>query len=166
MVHYGKLNKLTKRHSGTFSIFERALGRASACWYKSNLDKRRGFRHVQLTKGAADLSAFVAQKGQFLKWKSMPFGLARAPATFQELMNQVLQRMKRKATVQGGSATAQHNLHTEHYSKLPVYFTSVLRIPLLVHLSPDFVLPISLHWGHKQENSLHQWIRHPQIMGV
>ena len=45
----------------------------------------------------------------------------------------------------GGSASAQHNPHTEHYSKLPVYFTSVLYIPLLVHLSPDFVLPISLH---------------------
>ena len=30
----------------------------------------------------------------------MPFSLANAPATFQELMNQGLQRMKRKATVQ------------------------------------------------------------------
>ena len=45
----------------------------------------------------------------------------------------------------GGEAKAQHKTHTEHYSKLPVYFTSVLYIPLLVHLSPDFVLPISLH---------------------
>ena len=47
--------------------------------------------------------------------------------------------------VNGGSASAQHNPHTEQYSKLPVYFTNVLYIPLLVHLSPDLVLPISLH---------------------
>ena len=45
----------------------------------------------------------------------------------------------------GGEAKTQHKTHTEHYSKLPVYFTSVLYIPLLVHLSPDFFLPISLH---------------------
>ena len=30
----------------------------------------------------------------------MPLVLANAPATFQQLMNQALQRMKRKATVQ------------------------------------------------------------------
>ena len=45
----------------------------------------------------------------------------------------------------GGEAKAQRKTHTEHYSKLPVYVTSVLYIPLLVHLSPDFVLPISLN---------------------
>ena len=36
----------------------------------------------------------------------------------------------------GGSATAQHNPHTEHYSKLPVYFTSVLYIPLFWYTCP------------------------------
>ena len=36
----------------------------------------------------------------------------------------------------GGSASAQHKTHTEHYSKLPVYFTSVLYIPLYGTLVP------------------------------
>ena len=35
-----------------------------------------------------------------------------------------------------GSATAQHNPHTEHYSKLPVYSTSVLYIPLFWYTCP------------------------------
>ena len=36
----------------------------------------------------------------------------------------------------GGEAKAQHKTHTEHYSKLPVYFTSVLYIPLYGTLVP------------------------------
>ena len=100
VVHYGKLNKLTKRHSGTLPSLEQALERASACRYKSKLDKRSGFWQVEMTPRAQDLSAFVAPNGQVFKWKVMPFGLSNAPATFQELMNQVLSRTKRKASVQ------------------------------------------------------------------
>ena len=43
VVYYGKLNKLAKGHSRTLPSLERALQRASACWYKSKLDKRSGF---------------------------------------------------------------------------------------------------------------------------
>ena len=100
VVHYGKRNKLTKRYSGTLPSLERALERASACQYKSQLDKPSGFWQVKLTKRAEDLSAFVAPNGQGFKWKVKPFGLANAPAMFQELMNHGLHRMKRKATVQ------------------------------------------------------------------
>ena len=100
VVHYGKLNKLPKRNSGTLPSLERARERASGCRYKSKLDKRRRFWQVELKKRAEDLSAFVAPNGQVFKWKAMPFGLAKAPTTFQDLMNHVLQRMKRRATVQ------------------------------------------------------------------
>ena len=55
---------------------------------------------VKLIKKAQDLSAFIAPSGQVFKWKVMPFGLTNAPATFQELMNQVVARMKLKPTVQ------------------------------------------------------------------
>ena len=99
MVHYGKLNKLTKRHSRTLPSLERALERASACRYKSKMDKRRSFWQVELTNRAEGLSALIAPNGQVFKWKVMHFGLANAPLTFQKLMNQVLQHMKRKATV-------------------------------------------------------------------
>ena len=78
VVHYGKLNKLTKRHSRTLPSLERALERASACPSKSKLEKRSGFWQVKLTKRAEDLSAFVAPNGQVFKWKVMPFGLANA----------------------------------------------------------------------------------------
>ena len=100
VVHYRKLNKLTKNHSGSLRSLEQALERAAHCRFQSKLDKRSGFWQVELTKRAQDLSAFFAPNGQVFKWKVMPFGLTNAPATFQELMNQVVARMKLKPTVQ------------------------------------------------------------------
>ena len=100
VVHYGKLNKLTKKHSGSLPSLEQALERAAHCRFKSKLDKRSGFWQVELTRRAQDLSAFIAPNGQVFKWKVMPFGLTNAPATLQELMNQVVARMKLKPTVQ------------------------------------------------------------------
>ena len=99
VVHYGKLDKLTKKHSGSLPSSEQALKRAAHCRFKSKSDKRSGFWQVELTKRARDLSAFIAPNGQVFKWKVMPFGLTNALATFQELMNQVVARMKLKHTV-------------------------------------------------------------------
>ena len=53
-----------------------------------------------MTKRADDLSVFVAPRGQFFNSKVWPSGLAHAPATFQDHMNQVLQGVKQKTTVQ------------------------------------------------------------------
>ena len=100
VVHYGKLNKLPKGQSWSLPSLEQALERAAHCRFKSKLDKRSGFWDVELTKGAQDLSAFIAPNGQVFKWKLTPFGLTNAPATFQELMNQVVARMKLKPRVQ------------------------------------------------------------------
>ena len=100
VVPYGKLNKLTKKHSGSLPSLKQALERAAHCRYKSQLDKRSGFWQVELTKRAQDLSAFIAPNGQMIKWKVMAFGLTNGPATFQELMKQVVARMKLKLTVQ------------------------------------------------------------------
>ena len=48
-VHYGKLNKLTKRHSGSLPSLEQALERAAHCRFKSKLDKGSGFWQEELT---------------------------------------------------------------------------------------------------------------------
>ena len=100
VVHYGKLNELTKKLSRSPPSLEEELEGAAHCRYKSKLDKRSGLSQVKLTKRAQDLSAFVAPNGQVFKWKVMPFELTNALATFQEVMNQAVARMKLKLTVQ------------------------------------------------------------------
>ena len=51
------------------------------------MDQRSGFWQVDPTRAAQELLAFVTPKGRVFRWKVMPFGVANAPALFQELMN-------------------------------------------------------------------------------
>ena len=70
------------------------------CRYKTEMDKRSGFWQVDLTAAAQELLAFLTHKGRVFKWKVMPFGVANAPALFQELMNKTLYILRRRPLVQ------------------------------------------------------------------
>ena len=67
VVHYGKPNKLTKKHSGSLPSLDQALERAAHSRFKSKLNKRSGFWQVEFTNGAQDLLAFLAPNGQVFK---------------------------------------------------------------------------------------------------
>ena len=79
---------------------ENTLERIAECRYKTKMDKRSGFWQVDLTAAAQELLAFITPKGRFFKWKVMPFGVANAPALFQELMNKVLYILRRRPLAQ------------------------------------------------------------------
>ena len=100
VVHYAKLNERLKRHSGSIPNLERAIERAARTEYKTKLDKLSGFWQIDLTERSKELSAVIAPNGQVFRWNVMPFGLANAPATFQELMNQIIAIMKRRPKFQ------------------------------------------------------------------
>ena len=79
---------------------ENTLERIAKCRYKTKMDKRKGFWQVDLTAAAQELLAFMGHKGRVFKWKVMPFGVANAPALFQEVMNKILYILRRKPLVQ------------------------------------------------------------------
>ena len=99
VVHYAKLNERLKRHSGSIPNLERAIERAAQTKYKTKLDKRSGFWQIDLTDRAKELSAVIAPNGQVFRWSVMPVGLVNAPATFQEMTNQIVAIMKRRPKV-------------------------------------------------------------------
>ena len=79
---------------------EHTLERIAKCRFKTKMGKRSGFWQGDLTRAAQELLAFVTPKGCVFRWKVMPFGVANAPALFQELMNKILYILRRRPLVQ------------------------------------------------------------------
>ena len=100
VVDYGELNKKTLNHSGSIPNMESTLEKIAYCRYKTKMDKRSGFWRVDLMPKAQELLAFIMPQERVLKWKVMPFGVANAPALFQELMNKILSILRRRPVVQ------------------------------------------------------------------
>ena len=100
VVDYGELNTKTLNHSRSISNMESTLEKIASCRYKTKMDKRSGFWQVDLTPNAQELLAFITPQGRVFKWKVMPFGVANAPALFQELMNKILSILRRRPVVQ------------------------------------------------------------------
>ena len=100
VVDYGQVNKKTQNHPESIPNMENTLQRIVKCRFKTKMDKCSGFWQVDLTRAAQELLAFVTPKGRVFRWKVMPFGVANAPAIFQELMNKILYIVRRRPLVQ------------------------------------------------------------------
>ena len=100
VVDYGELNKKTPNHSGSIPNMESTLEEIASCRYKTKMDKRSGFWHVDLAPNAQELLVFIIPQGRVSKWKVMPFGVANAPALLQELMNKILFIPRQRPVVQ------------------------------------------------------------------
>ena len=55
---------------------------------------------MDLTPDAQELLAFISPQGRVSEWKVMPFGVANAPALFQEPMNKIFSILRRRPKVQ------------------------------------------------------------------
>jgi hypothetical protein len=89
-VDYRQLNQLTKKDLYPLPRIDDmldALGNVS--WYTS-LDLASGYWQVEVRPEDRDKTTFITQYGTY-RFIVMPFGLCNAPATFQRLMNEVLE---------------------------------------------------------------------------
>ena len=100
VVDYCEDNKKTQNHSGSIPNMKNTLERIAKCRYKTEMDKRSGLSIVDLTAAPQVLLAILTPKGRVFKWKVMPFGVANAPALFQEVMNKIMYILRRRPLVQ------------------------------------------------------------------
>ena len=89
-VDYRKLNAVTQQDAYPLPRIDESLDALAGSRFFSTLDLVSGYWQVPMDADAQEKAAFVTRSG-FWKWKVLPFGLTSAPATFQRLMEKVLQ---------------------------------------------------------------------------
>jgi len=94
-IDYRKLNAVTKKDSYPLpridDIFDQLAGNS---WY-STLDLKSGYWQVKIRSEDKEKTAFSVGNGLW-QFKVMPFGLCNAPATFERIMERVLQEYNSK----------------------------------------------------------------------
>ena len=85
VIDYRALNKATRKFTWPMPKFEDIFSKLNGATYFTTLDPCAGYHYIPLDKPPIPKTAFNSPFGKF-KYIKVPFGLAQAPAYFQELM--------------------------------------------------------------------------------
>ena len=88
-VDFRALNKITRTYIWPMPRAEDIFAKLGKAMYFTTLDLRAGYHHIALDKDSIKKTGFCLPFGKY-EYLKVPFGLAQAPAYFQNLMNKVL----------------------------------------------------------------------------
>ena len=88
-VDYRALNAITRTYVWPMPRVEDIFSKLGKAKFFTTLDLRSGYHHIALDQDAIKKTAFVMLFGKY-EYMKVPFGLVQAPASFQNLMNKVL----------------------------------------------------------------------------
>ena len=88
-VDYRQLNSYTKADAYPIPRVDKLIDRVSGANYITTLDLTKGFWQVPVAKEDREKTAFTTPHGLF-QFRRMPFGLQGAPATFQRMVDKLL----------------------------------------------------------------------------
>ena len=89
VIDYRALNKVTRKFTWPMLNVEDIFSKLNRATYFTTLDLRAGYHHIPWDKPSIPKTAFNSLFGKF-EYVKVPFGLAQAPAYFQELMTGIL----------------------------------------------------------------------------
>lgn len=94
-MYYIHLNAITVKDRYPLPIVDELLDEfARAKWF-TKLDLKSRYHQIRLACADEFKTAFKTHQGLY-EFKVMPFGLTNAPATFQSIMNRMLEKYLRK----------------------------------------------------------------------
>ena len=94
-VDYRMLNAATKKDSYPLPRIDECLDALGGNQWFCTLDLESGYWQIEMDEDSQEKTAFVSSLGLF-EFKVMAFGLCNAPATFQKMMDTMLDGLKRK----------------------------------------------------------------------
>ena len=89
VINYRALSQVTRKFTWPMPKVEDIFSKSSGAKYFKTLDLRAGYHHIPLDKSSILKTTFNSPFGK-CKYIKVLFGLAQAPAYFQELMTNIL----------------------------------------------------------------------------
>ena len=132
-VDYRKLNQVARFDAYPMPRVEEVLERVGPAKFISTLDLARGYWQVPMAGESKEKTAFTTPYGLF-EFNVMPFGLHNAPATFQRLMNRVLQGCQEFAQAYIDDVVVYSRTWEEHLQHLYEVFSCLQRAGLTLKL--------------------------------
>lgn len=93
-VDYRPLNRQTVKPAYPLQHMHSILSQLHQAKIISTIDMSEAFHQIPMDKDCQKYTAFAVEGKGLLEWTRMPYGLTGAPATFQNLMDQLKRRVK------------------------------------------------------------------------
>ena len=129
---YRKVNAVTKTDSFPIPQIEDCIDKVGRAEYVSKFDLLKGYWQVPLTARAKEISAFVTPNG-FYQYTVTPFGMKNSPATFQRMINSIIQEIQGCEGYIDDVIIYSKNW-TEHLERIKEFFEKLLKANLTINL--------------------------------